>query len=123
MLSNNSGVSKDIITKIKIEDIKIEPEYQSIAPPVINNEFDALKEPINNNRLYISVIINVENVLLDGHNHYRVCIDLQIEPRIEVIHTSLHMKYELPRLATGNLEKIRQAETEDMESQDLGDVF
>lgn len=37
--------------------------------------------------------------------------------------TSLHMKYELPELATCNLEKIHQFETEDIESQDPWDVF
>lgn len=84
MLSNNSVVSKDPLAKIKVEDIKLDPEYQSIAPPITSNEFDALKESIKNNGLYLSIILNVENVLLDGHNRHRACIDLQIEPKIEV---------------------------------------
>lgn len=84
MLSNSSVVSQDLIAKIKIKDIKIDPEYQSIAPPIANSEFEALKESIKNNGLYLAIIVNKENVLLDGNNRYRACIDLQIEdPRIE----------------------------------------
>lgn len=84
MLSNNSVVSEDLTGKSKVEDIKIDSEYQSIAPPITSNEFDALKVSIKNNGLYFAIIINAENVLLDGHNRYRACIDLQIDPKIEV---------------------------------------
>lgn len=58
----------------------IDPEFRNLIPPMKPEEFEGLKESIVNNGydiLYPIVIWN--NVIIDGHNRYSICRELDIE--------------------------------------------
>jgi DNA modification methylase len=64
--------------------IKINPEYSKLVNPLSNVEYDVLKNSISNKGLHLPIIINQDNVILDGHNRLKICQELGIEPKFEV---------------------------------------
>ena len=64
--------------------IKISQEYRDMAPEMLTNEFQALKESIKQHGLYYALVVNKEGILLDGHHRYEVCKMIGVEPSIEV---------------------------------------
>ena len=65
------------------EVIKINPEYYKLVNPLSSLEYQSLKTSIEEKGMYLPIIINQDNVLLDGHNRYQICQELGIEPRFE----------------------------------------
>lgn len=58
----------------------VDSEFENLIPPMKPEEFQGLKESILNNGydiLYPIVIWN--NMIIDGHNRYSICKDLDIE--------------------------------------------
>ena len=47
-------------------------------------EYETLKNSISNKGLHLPIIINQDNVILDGHNRLKICQELGIEPKYEV---------------------------------------
>ena len=45
---------------------------------------NVLKNSISNKGLHLPIIINQDNVILDGHNRLKICQELGIEPKFEV---------------------------------------
>jgi hypothetical protein len=43
-----------------------------------------LKNSISSKGLHLPIIINQDNVILDGHNRLKICQELGIEPKFEV---------------------------------------
>ena len=43
-----------------------------------------MKNSISNKGLHLPIIINQDNVILDGHNRLKICQELGIEPKFEV---------------------------------------
>jgi ParB-like chromosome segregation protein Spo0J len=64
--------------------IKINPEYSKLVNPLSNTEYDILKNSIRNKGLHLPIIINQNNVILDGHNRLKICQELGIKPIFEV---------------------------------------
>jgi tRNA G10 N-methylase Trm11 len=64
--------------------IKINPEYSKLVNPLSNTEYEALKSSIKNKGLHLPIIINQDNVILDGHNRLKICQELGIEPKFKV---------------------------------------
>jgi ParB-like chromosome segregation protein Spo0J len=64
--------------------IKINPEYSKLINPLSKLEYELLKESISNKGLHLPIIINQDNVILDGHNRLKICHELGIEPKFEV---------------------------------------
>jgi DNA modification methylase len=64
--------------------IKINPEYSKLINPLSNAEYDVLKNSISNKGLHLPIIINQDNVILDGHNRLKICQELGIEPKFEI---------------------------------------
>jgi ParB-like chromosome segregation protein Spo0J len=60
-------------------------KYQDVVPELSSEEYHSLKESIKNRGLRMPIIINKQNVLLDGHHRYKICEELGIEPKFEVI--------------------------------------
>ena len=81
-------------TTLNNGDIKVNPEYQAIVPPLSNEEYSKLKVSIEKNGLYEPIIINTENVILDGHHRFKACEELGVIPRYTVkkFKTPLHEK-------------------------------
>jgi ParB-like chromosome segregation protein Spo0J len=63
---------------------KINPEYSKLVNPLSNAEYEALKSSISNKGLHLPIIINQDNVILDGHNRLKICQELGIEPKFKV---------------------------------------
>src|SRR5215213_9656463 len=72
------------ISSSPINIIKINPEYSKLVNPLSNAEYEALKSSISNKGLHLPIIINQDNVILDGHNRLKICQELGIEPKFEV---------------------------------------
>lgn len=61
--------------------IKINPQYAKLVQPLSVKEYKELKESINDKGLHLPILINNKNEILDGHNRYQICNELDIEPR------------------------------------------
>ena len=59
-----------------INDIKINPEYSKLVNPLSKLEYEVLKNSISNKGLHLPIIINQDNVILDGHNRLKICQEL-----------------------------------------------
>lgn len=55
-----------------------------MAPKMLPNEFQALRESVKQNGLFYAIVVNKDGILLDGHNRYEMCRELGIEARVEV---------------------------------------
>ena len=64
--------------------IKINPEYSKLINPLSKVEYEILKNSISNKGLHLPIIVYQDNVILDGHNRYKICKELDIKPRFEV---------------------------------------
>ena len=64
--------------------LKITKEYDELLPPLPPVEYDNLKESIENNGQYMPIIVNDDDVILDGHHRYRICQELGIEPKVSI---------------------------------------
>ena len=62
--------------------IDINPEYEKLVPPLQENEFNELKQSIKESGQWIPIIVNQDNVLLDGHHRLKACNLLGVEPRL-----------------------------------------
>ena len=47
-------------------------------------EYQVLKQSISNKGLHLPIIVNQDNVILDGHHRYKICKELYIKPLFEV---------------------------------------
>ena len=64
--------------------IQINKKYEQIVPPLTKSEYEQLKSSIKTDGLYIPIIINQNNILLDGHHRFKICSDLGIAIRYNV---------------------------------------
>ena len=64
--------------------IKLNEEYTQLAPSLSERVYESLKESIKSNGLHYAIVINKDNVLLDGHHRYRACKELNIQPKLQV---------------------------------------
>jgi ParB-like chromosome segregation protein Spo0J len=48
--------------------IKINPVYFKLINPLSKLEYEVLKNSISNKGLHLPIIVNQDNVILDGHN-------------------------------------------------------
>jgi len=64
---------------MKLEELKINEEYERALHPLTEEEYFALKESIKENGILSDLIINPENVILDGHHRYKIAQELNIK--------------------------------------------
>jgi N6-adenosine-specific RNA methylase IME4/ParB-like chromosome segregation protein Spo0J len=65
-------------------EITISKEYEKLVPALHKDDYDSLKDSVKKHGQYIPIVINEENVILDGHHRYKICNELKIEPRYEI---------------------------------------
>ena len=89
--TNNTRPTTTTITKTSVHSyqiikslITINPEYSSLVYPLSKSEYELLKKSIKEKGLHLPIIVNQDNVILDGHHRYKICKELNIEPRFEV---------------------------------------
>ena len=61
--------------------LKINPEYESLVPPLDNQTYDSLVESIRINGQRDDIVINGKGEVLDGHHRFRACREIGIEPK------------------------------------------
>lgn len=59
----------------KTIELKIDPEFQSIIPPLTDEEFRQLRENILEKDEVINPILTWKNVIIDGHNRWKIVQD------------------------------------------------
>jgi 16S rRNA G966 N2-methylase RsmD len=64
--------------------IKMKPEYSKLVNPLSKLEYKVLKQSISNKGLHLPIIVNQDNIILDGHHRYKICKELYIKPLFEV---------------------------------------
>lgn len=55
-------------------------QYQNTLPPLGVDEYESLKHSIDDMGLLHPIIINEDNVILDGHHRFKICEELGIKP-------------------------------------------
>lgn len=76
--------------------LKVNPEYETLLPQLPPKEFEALKESIRTEGQHYPIVANSEGVILDGHNRFKICKELNVEPRYEVrtfVHPLLEKRF------------------------------
>jgi ParB-like chromosome segregation protein Spo0J len=64
---------------------QINDEYARLVHSLSEQEYNSLKISIKESHgNIVSIIVNQENVILDGHHRYRACNELNLAPKIEV---------------------------------------
>lgn len=71
-------------TTATINEVKVLKEYEKLVPPLPKDDYDSLKNSIEKHGQYLPIIINEENVILDGHHRYKICKELGIKPKYEI---------------------------------------
>ena len=67
-------------------ELKIDPDFDNILSPLDSHTYEMLKESIRKEGLRYSIKVWKEhNTILDGHNRYRICKELGIEPKISYL--------------------------------------
>lgn len=61
-------------------ELKINPEYQGMMPPMSQDEYSALKESIKVKGLDYPIDVNKKGEILNGHHRLKICRELGIEP-------------------------------------------
>ena len=64
--------------------IGVKEEYEALLPKLSVEEFESLKQSIKVNGLLIPLVVNQDNILLDGYHRYKVCQELGIKPEVQV---------------------------------------
>lgn len=64
--------------------IKINKEYENLVHPLSEGDHVKLRASIKAHGQYHPIIINQNGTILDGHHRYKVCQELQLEPKFEV---------------------------------------
>jgi DNA modification methylase len=65
-------------------EIKINPEYEKLVHSQSKSEFERLKNSIKETGLHLPIIINQDSVILDGHQRYRACSELGLDPTVQI---------------------------------------
>lgn len=67
------------IPALTIVDLMIDPELRDLIPPLTDGEYASLKESIRKDGCREPLTIwKGQNIILDGHNRYEICIDLKV---------------------------------------------
>ena len=63
----------------EMHELKIDPEFRDLIPPLSREEFEALKEDIKVNGCRDKLVVwKDHNILLDGHHRYQICAEQEI---------------------------------------------
>jgi len=66
--------------------LKINLQYEEITCELSKNKYNSLKESIENDGLWNAIIVNSNGIILDGHQRYKVCQELEITPKTIIKH-------------------------------------
>ena len=75
-VNNNNN---DTILHIPVTAIKEDNQYSSLLFPIDEKEYETLKKDIADNGIKVPLIINSNNILLDGYTRLRIAKELQLD--------------------------------------------
>lgn len=87
--------------------LRINPEYKKLVPELSDIDSYKLKNSIKKEGLRERIIVNQDNIILDGHHRYRFCLELDIpitEKNIDIRHFDDKLK-EIDYVFSTNLER------------------
>ena len=58
---------------MKITELQVNPEYENLLPPLLDEDLENLEESILKDGVLHSLIINPDKVVLDGHHRLLIC--------------------------------------------------
>ena len=64
--------------------LKINPEFKKLLSPLTKEEYELLKESISEHGQLDPIRVGKDGTIYDGHNRYRICMELGIVPRHEI---------------------------------------
>ena len=66
-------------------ELKINPELEAIVPKMTDAEFESLKYSILEEGLKIPIECMIDGTIIDGHNRFKACGIVGVEPKYKVI--------------------------------------
>lgn len=66
--------------ELLLKDLKVDPEFESVIPPLTQLEFDQLEKNILEDKEVFHPIIVWNNIIIDGHNRYKILTEHQNIP-------------------------------------------
>lgn len=73
---------RDILTQTLTRELIIDPEFAALIPPLTTDEFDALEKSIIDEGCRDAIIV-WGNIIVDGHNRFKICSAHNIPYRTE----------------------------------------
>jgi len=71
-------MARDTLLASTMPDLKIDPELKDLIPPLTEGEYASLKESIERDGCREPLTIwKGQDIILDGHNRYQICTELQ----------------------------------------------
>lgn len=67
----------------QIQILTIDPKYLELIPRPSKERYNEIKKDIFHKGQLIAIIVNQDNVIIDGYTRYQICKELQIKPKIE----------------------------------------
>ena len=67
------------ILNISIAEIREDEHYSKLLYHISNDEYNTLKKDIADNGIKVPLIINSNNILLDGYTRLRIAKELQLD--------------------------------------------
>ena len=64
--------------------IIINDEYAGLVPSLSKEEFESLKQSIEEDKLTYAIIVNQHGVILDGYQRFKACQELEKKPNFQV---------------------------------------
>lgn len=56
-----------------VVEVKVNPEYQVLCPPLTSEKYESLRESIRSEGLWVPLVINTDYEILDGNHRHRAC--------------------------------------------------
>jgi hypothetical protein len=76
--------SYDETTVSNASELIINDEYASLVPPIKEQEYESIRQSIEDNGQWVPIITNPQQIILDGHTRFRACKELGLELRIMI---------------------------------------
>jgi DNA modification methylase len=77
--NNNNNYNGSTIINLHLDNIKESKQYSSLLPSIASNDYEALKNDIMKNGIKLPLVINGNNVLLDGYTRLKIARELGLK--------------------------------------------
>ena len=75
------------------KEIRINPEYESLVVALSEEQYENLKQSIKKEGYWpkgYPIVVNSQGVILDGHNRFKVCRELQVDISRHIVIREFH---------------------------------